>query len=133
MPLERLNPEAIYQPFGNRYTQVIRTTGARQVHVAGIVPADKDGNLVGEGDVAAQTEVVMDSIGKALATAGAKPSDVARMNIYVLDVDRYIQEGHQKLMDFFGENLPVSTLIGVTRLANPGFLVEVEVTAVLDD
>jgi len=133
MPLERLNPKEIYQPFGNRYTQVIRTTGATQIHVAGIVPADKDGNLVGEGDVAVQTEVVMDSIGKALAAAGAKPSDVARMNIYVLDVDRYLQEGHRKLMDFFGDNLPVSTLIGVTRLANPGFLVEVEVTAVLDD
>ena len=132
MPLERMNPKEIYQPFGNRYTQVIRTTGTIQVHVAGIVPADKDGNLVGAGDVAAQTEAVMDSIGKALAAAGATPADVARMNIYVLDMDTYIQEGHPKLMAFFGDNLPVSTLIGVTQLANPGFLVEVEVTAVLD-
>lgn len=63
---------------------------------------------------------------------GASPSDVVRINIFTLDVDRYLMEGHQEVVAFFGDDLPVSTLVGVTRLADPRYLVEIQATAVAD-
>ncbi len=131
MTLERINPTAIYEPFNNFYTQVIRSTGTTQVHVAGMVALDKSRELVGEGDMYAQVTATMANIGLALEAAGATAADVARINIYTIDVERYLREGHSGVMSFFEGALPVSTLIGVTRLADPRYLVEIEVTAVL--
>ena len=54
------------------------------------------------------------------------------MNIYTVDVDRFRQEEHGEVTKFFDGNLPTSTLVGITRLAHPDFLVEIEMTAVID-
>lgn len=132
MALERINPSDIYQPYNNFYTQVIRSTGTTQVHVAGIVPIDKDHEVIGEGDIPAQVRAIAENTRIALAAAGAKPADVVRINIYTLDVDQYRQGGHAELLKFFDGDLPVSTLVGVTRLADPRYLVEIEMTAVID-
>lgn len=132
MGAERINPEGVYQPVGGRYTQVTRAVGSTQVHVAGTLGLDLEGNLVGEDDMAAQVRAVMDNIGRSLEAVGARPEDVVRIHIYTLDVDRYIQEGHREVMRFFeSAGMPASTLVGVTRLADPRFLVEIEATAVL--
>lgn len=132
MTLKRLNPESIYQPYANRYTQVIIAKGETQVHLAGMVSQDVDQNLVGEGDMLLQTKTVMDNIGKALEAAGATPADVVRINTYTVDVPQFRAEGHVAVLEFFEGNLPVSTLVGVTQLADPRFLVEIEAVAVID-
>jgi len=132
MALERINPNEIYQPVNNFYTQVIRATGSTQVHVAGIVPINKDYELIGKDNMQAQVEAILENTGKALAAGGATPADVVRMNIYTVDVDRYRSEGHGEVLKFFAGKPPVSTLVGVTRLANPHFLVEIEMTAAID-
>jgi len=132
MSLERLNPEEIYPPFNNRYTQVVISTGSRQIHLAGVIALDTEMNLIGEGDMKTQTRVVMENIGKALSAAGSSPADVVRINTFTTDVDRFRSEGHSEVLDFFGSTLPASTLVGVTRLADPGYLVEIEVTAVVE-
>jgi len=132
MALERINPSDIYPPVNNNYTQVIKSTGGTQVHVAGIISLNKQGALIGLDDMQAQARAIVDITGKALAAAGAKPADVVRMNIYTVDVDRFRQEGHREVLKFFDGNLPASTLVGVTRLAHPDFLIEIEMTAIID-
>lgn len=130
--IERKNPSDVYPPYNNVYTQVIRAKGTVEVHVAGTVSLDIHRNLVGEGDMRLQTKTTMENIGRSLVAFGAKPSDVVRVNIFTLDVDRYLQEGHQELVAFFGQDtLPTSTLVGCTRLADPRYLVEIEATAIL--
>lgn len=133
MPAERINPDTVYQPVGGRYTQVTRATGTTEIHVAGTLGLDRDGNLVGEGDMRTQVRVTMENIGKSLEAVGATPADVVRIKIFTLDVDEYVAEGHDEVMAFFEEaGMPASTLLGVTRLADPRFLVEIEVTALLE-
>ena len=132
MALEWINPSDVYEPNRNNYTQVIKATGGTQVHIAGTVPWDKDKNLVGEGDMTAQVVQTMDNIGKCLAAAGAKPSDVVRICVYTVDVDRYIQEGAPEVVRFFGDTKPVSTTFEVSRLVRPDWLVEIEATAIID-
>jgi len=133
MALERINPENIYQPYMNAYTQVIKATGTTQIHVAGTVSLLPGRKLVGEGDMAAQVRQTVENVAKSLAAAGATLADVVRVNTFVTDVDRYLMEGHVELVKAFGpDTLPVSTLVGVTRLADPRYMVEIQATAIID-
>lgn len=132
MSIERSNPDSMYQPFGDNYTQVIRSTGSTQVHVAGTLAANEDRDLVGEGDIRTQTRQIMQNIETSLEEFGAGPSDVVRISVYALDLDDYLENGLPELLEFFGDHKPVSTTVGVDQLAAPGYLVEIEATAVIE-
>lgn len=127
----RINPPTVYEPFFNVYSQVVAATGQTQVKIAGTVSLDVDRNLIGEGDMALQVATTLENIRLSLEAIGASPSDVVRINIFTLDVDRYLEEGAFLQQAFFGEETPASTLVGVTRLADPRYLVEIQVDAVL--
>lgn len=131
MPLECINPADL--PPQQSYTQVVVATGSRLVFVAGQEPEDIDGNLVGPGDLAAQARQVYANLGRALAAAGARPDQVAKITIYVVDYDRDtclpIIEAARKTL--FGEHKPADVVLGVTSLS-PGYLIEVDAIAVLD-
>lgn len=132
MTIERINPENVYQPNRNIYTQVIKASGTAQVHVAGIVPWDSEKNLIGPNDMAAQVAGILDNIERSLASAGTTPKDIVRINVYTIDVERYVNQGAPVLAAFFGDNKPVSTTVEVSRLVHPDWLVEIEATAVVD-
>ncbi len=131
MSIERLNPDTVYKPNKGIYTQVIKASGT-QVHVAGLVPWTVDNELVGKDDVAAQVGQILANVENSLAAAGAGKSDVVRINVYTIDVARYIAEGAPVLIEFFGDTKPVSTTVEVSKLVHPDWLVEIEVTAVID-
>ncbi len=131
MSIERLNPDTVYKPNKGIYTQVIKASGT-QVHVAGLVPWTVDNELVGKDDVAAQVGQILANVENSLAAAGAAKSDVVRINVYTVDVARYIAEGAPVLIEFFGDTKPVSTTVEVSKLVHPDWLVEIEVTAVID-
>ena len=132
MSIERLNPDTVYKPNKGIYTQVIKASGT-QVHVAGLVPWTADNELVGKDDVAAQVGQILTNVENSLAAAGAGKSDVVRINVYTVDVARYIAEGAPVLIEFFGDTKPVSTTVEVSKLVHPDWLVEIEVTAVIGD
>jgi enamine deaminase RidA (YjgF/YER057c/UK114 family) len=132
MPLERINPAGLATP--QTYTHVIVATGSRLVFVAGQVAEDAEGKLVGSGDLAVQARQAFDNIGRALAAARARPEDVVRITMFVVD---YRPEDSPAIeaarVGLFGEHKPADTLIGIERLAHPGCLIEIEATAVVDD
>lgn len=128
----RIDPPDVYMPYFNVYSQVVVSDGNGDlVSVAGTVSLDIDRNLVGEGDMEAQVRQTFENVRRSLAAVGARPSDVVRINIFTLDVDRYLQEGAPQQDAFFQNGKPASTLVGVTRLADPRYLVEIQVDAVL--
>ena len=132
MATERINPDDVYPPFNDAYTQVVVGTGTRQVHVAGTLGADRDRNLIGVGDQRAQAKAIMDVIGRSLAAAGASAADVVRINIFTVDMADYFKGANAEVAAFFGDTKPASTLVEVTRLAGPDLLLEIQATAVLD-
>ena len=97
------------------------------LYISGIVPIDAEGNVVGD-DVVAQTRQVFANMRLVLAAAGAQPSDVVKVTVYLLDVDDrpLINPVRQ---EFFGDTRPASTLVEVSRLAVPGARVEIEAIA----
>lgn len=132
MALERLNPEGMYKPNKNIYSQVVKSTGTTMVHVAGTVPFDEDANVVGIDDMKVQVLKILDNIRTSLYAAGATPADVVRINVYTLDVDDYVAHGAPEVIAFFGNNKPTSTTVQVPRLVHPEWIVEIEATAAVD-
>ena len=112
---------------------MVVATGSRLVFVAGQVAEDADGNLVGDGDLAAQARQAFANVGRALAAAGARPDQVARITIYVVQHrPEYLPRISEARIAVFGDHKPADTLLGVETLAEPGRLIEVEAIAVLD-
>ncbi len=137
MTIERIWPEAVYvrrleNLGGTVYTQTVTSTGSRHIHVAGTLPFDREQQLVGEGDIRAQTRCVLENIRLSLAAAGATPQDVVRSKTYVVDMEDYLANGIPEWVKFFEGEPPTSTTVGVTELADPRALVEIEVYADLD-
>jgi enamine deaminase RidA (YjgF/YER057c/UK114 family) len=131
MTLALINPDGLATP--ESYTHVVVATGSRLVFVAGQVADDTDGNLFGPGDLAVQAQRAFANLGRALAAAGARPQQVARITIYVVGHrPEYLPLISEARIAVFGDHKPADTLLGVETLAEPGYLIEVEAVAVLD-
>lgn len=130
MERRNVNPWAWQDQFG--FSQAVEISGHQRVLLcAGQTPTDADGKVVHAGDMRAQVAAALDNIETVLREAGYSFSDVVRLNYFTTDVDRFLTAG-----DVLGSRLgaagiqPASTLLGVTRLAFPELLVEIEALAV---
>lgn len=130
MSLECINPEDLPTP--ETYSHVVVATGSKLVFVSGQEPEDLQGNLVGRGDLATQARQVFANLGRALAAAGARPSQVTMLTIYVVGHKReYLQPIEDARVALFGEHKPADALIGIATLSNPEYLIEVDAIAVV--
>ncbi|RBY90716.1 RidA family protein [Blastococcus sp. TF02A-26] len=135
MSIELINPAGL--PVPDVYAQVAVARGSRTVYLAGQVARTADGEPVGAGDLAAQTEQAFLNVATALAGAGASFADVAKLTVYVVDWDpskfAAFGEGAGRAAARLGID-PVKpvTLIGVSALGEPDLLVEIDAVAVCD-
>ncbi len=110
------------------YSRVVRS--GRLVFMSGIVGADRSLNVVGEGDIEIQFRQLLDNARVALAAVGARPEDVVRVTLYMLDLqERSRLDALQE--SFFGREWPAGAAVGVTALGAPGFRVEMDAVAVV--
>ncbi len=133
MPVQRLAPEGLFKPAA--YTQVVVATGRRMVFVSGQVSMDAEGKLVAPGDLAGQARQVYANLRTALEGARAKPTDVVKLTTYVVAYEQNVRPllAEARSTVFGPATLPASTLVGVQALAEPGYLIEVEAIAVIDE
>ena len=133
MGLQRLTPAGLFKP--GAYTQVVVAQGRRMVFLAGQVSIDAEGTLVAPGDFGGQVRQVFANLRTALEGAGATPADVTKITIYVVGYKPELRPvlGAARSAVFGPATLPASTLVGVQALAEPGFLIEVEAIAVVDE
>lgn len=110
----------------SHYTHAVRVGDL--LFISGCVPTDGTGNVVGGDDVAAQARKTFENIAKILEAAGATFADVARVTVYLTDIDDRPKINPVR-RELFGETRPASTLIEVSRLAIPGIKIEVEAIA----
>jgi enamine deaminase RidA (YjgF/YER057c/UK114 family) len=124
----RLTVPGLFPPPG--YAHVAIGGAARLVITAGAVPLDAEGNLVGVGDVRAQTRQTIDNLLRQLAAAGATAEDVLKTTVYVASNDRADLSAAWEVVQDSPLAAPASTLLGVTVLGYSGQLVEIEAIAV---
>lgn len=110
------------------YSRAVRA--GNLVFVSGTTATDDQGNVVGRGDPEAQARFILEKIKRALEAAGASLSDVVRTRVYVTNADDWEAVGRAHAA-YFGEIRPANTLVEVSRLVGPDYLVEIEADAVI--
>jgi enamine deaminase RidA (YjgF/YER057c/UK114 family) len=126
MAIQRSNPSNLADPGG--YSHVVRDGNI--VWIAGQVARDANGNTVGVGDAEAQMEQVFQNLQVALASVGCDFTNVVKVNTFMThreDIPAY----RTVRPKYINSDLPVSTLIMCSGLAEPEFRVEIECTAVV--
>jgi 2-iminobutanoate/2-iminopropanoate deaminase len=119
--------EGLPEPFSH-YTDAV--LAGDLLFVSGCVALDESGNVVGKGDVVAQARQVFANIGLILAEAGASFADVVKVTLFLVDIDDRARINPVR-QEFFGDARPASTLVEVSALVLPEFLIEVEAVAVV--
>ena len=114
------------------YSQCVVGEGSKFVFIAGQVPEDSSGNLIGKNDIEAQTRQVLSNLGIAVAGAGGTVEDICKITIFVVALDKtaygVVARVRQK---FFKGDYPASTLVEVSKLAKTDWLIEIEAYAVI--
>jgi 2-iminobutanoate/2-iminopropanoate deaminase len=127
-----IDPEAMSAPVGPYAHVVSAPPGGRLVFCAGAVAFDGEGNVVGEGDIVAQTRQVMENLRIALEAAGASFDDVVKVTNYVTDAEAWRQVLPVRA-EYLRKPYPASTFVEVSALMFPELLIEIEAVAVVYD
>lgn len=132
MPHDAINPPGLFNSLQYGFSQITVATGSKIICVSGQVGWDANAAMVGAGDLRAQTQQALKNLAAAMAAAGGGLQDITSLRIYivaaVMDDTAAVREG---LQQFFPSAPPTATWIGVPRLADAAFLIEIEAMAVL--
>ena len=129
MPRKVIQPKTLNDP-RPRYSQGIQTSGGKLLFIAGQTASDKDGNVVGKGDIKAQTQQVFDNLRSVLKGAGGTLDNLVMTTTYI--TDRQYREGYNEVrLQQYKKAAPTSTLVIVSGLANPDYLIEIAGIAVI--
>jgi 2-iminobutanoate/2-iminopropanoate deaminase len=128
-----INPAGLTQT--NRYTHVVEIQRGRLVLISGQVAFDKDGNVVGKGDIRAQTTQVFENMKVALESVGATFNDVVKLNSFLVNMPENVATYREVRAKFLEGNKhqPASTTVGVAALVSPDLLLEMEAEVVLPE
>jgi enamine deaminase RidA (YjgF/YER057c/UK114 family) len=135
MERELINPPGVFDH--PAYTGVVTVTDPRKFHfIAGRTPADPETyEVVHKGDFAGQYRWVMKQLDIELKAVGATWEDVVFRRIFTLDVDAFLacQVEDPEIQSYWEPGkVPPGTLIGVTRLSDPEFLIEIDLLAITE-
>lgn len=133
MPVERINPDSMHS--NSAFTQmVVLPAGARTAIIGGQNAVDKNGNIVGKGDIARQAAQAIDNLLACLAAVNAGVEDLVQVKVYIL-AGQDLRAAFGAWMKVWGQRAdpPAVTGLFVAGLAHPDYLIEIEAMAVLAD
>ena len=120
--------EGMAKPKGVWSVATIANPGSL-IFVSGLLAKDANGEIVGVGDISAQTEKVLENLKTALTAAGASLADVVRVDVYIRDMAHF-PEIHAVRRRYFPQDPPASTMVEVSRLTDERALIEITAIAV---
>jgi enamine deaminase RidA (YjgF/YER057c/UK114 family) len=129
-----VNPPSVFQSLEHGFSQAVVASGSRTLYVSGQTAWASGKRLVGGADLEEQARQAFTNLRAVVEAAGGRLADVVSVRIYIVD---YRPEKAASIVrpfrEFFSAEVkPACTWVGVAALADPGFLIEVEATAVLD-
>jgi enamine deaminase RidA (YjgF/YER057c/UK114 family) len=128
--IRRINPPELGTPPG--YSQIVEVSAGRLIFVAGQTALDRDGNVIGRGDFAAQADQVFANLTIALQASGCTPANLAKLTVFLTDMDnlgRYREARNRFFASVAPPAAPAVTLVEVSKLYGPDFLIEIEAIA----
>jgi enamine deaminase RidA (YjgF/YER057c/UK114 family) len=128
--IRRLNPPELGDPPG--YSQIVEVRASRIIFIAGQTALDRDGALVGKNDFTAQADQVFRNLNTALQAVGCTAGDLAKLTVFLRDMGNLAAYREARNRFFAGVTPPAApavTLIEVSKLYGPDFLIEIEAVA----
>ena len=132
MTKEHVNPASLFPSVEHGFSQVVIASGAKTVFISGQTAWDANKQIVGRS-LSEQARQALRNVKTAVEAAGGNLADIVVLRIYIVHTAaQNVAEVGSALRDMFTTNPPTSTGIGVSSLAVPDFLIEIEATAVLE-
>jgi len=130
MKKEQIRTDKLREPSGH-FSQAIATDAkGRLVFISGMTARRADGSIAGIGDIEAQTRQVCENIKSAVEAAGGTLDDVVRVDVYVRNMEHF-DKIHKVRREYFKPPAPASTMVEVTKMVSPEYLIEINAIAVV--
>jgi len=130
MKKEIITASQLCKPLGI-YSQAVKVAAGQFLFISGMTARDKEGNVVGKGDIKLQTDTILQNMGYLLDNVGATYDNIVKVTVFITDMSHF-HEIHEIRSKYFKDNYPASTLVEVSRLASKDHLIEIEAVAIIE-
>jgi len=130
MEKEIVTLENLCKPLGI-YSPAVKVRGNQFLFISGMTARDKNGNIVGKGDVKIQTQQILENMKVILGHLGATFDNIVKVTVFITNMG-HLKEIHEIRAKYFKKDYPASTLVEVSRLVHEDMLIEIEAIAALD-
>ena len=130
MKKQQLQSSKIRQPSGHFSQAIAIEAKGKLVFISGMTARRSDGTITGVGDIEAQTRQVCENIKAAVEAAGGTMDDICRVDVYVRNMEHF-DKIHKVRREYFGSPPPASTMVEVTKMTSPDYLIEINAIAVI--
>jgi len=132
MPKQQITSAKIRQPSGHFSQATMIEVRGRLVFISGMTARRPDGTVAGIGDIEAQTRQVCENLKASIEAAGGTMDDICRVDVYVRNMEHFDQI-HKVRREYFAAPAPASTMVEVTKMTSPDYLIEINAIAVVAD
>jgi 2-iminobutanoate/2-iminopropanoate deaminase len=132
MAKEQITSDRMRQPSGHFSHATTVEARGKLVFISGMTAHQPDGTVAGVGDIEVQTRQVCENVKAAVEAAGGTMDDICRIDVHVRNMEHF-EAIHKVRREYFSPPLPASTMVEVTKMTNPDYLIEISAIAVLED
>jgi enamine deaminase RidA (YjgF/YER057c/UK114 family) len=132
MPKTQLRSDRLSPPSGVFSHATTVEAKGRLVFISGTTARKLDGSMAGVGDIEAQTRQVCENLKAAVEAAGGTMDDICRVDVYVRNMEHF-DAIHKVRREYFKAPAPASTMVEVSKMTSPEYLIEINAIAVLPD
>ncbi len=130
MAKQQITSDRLGRPSGHFSQATMIEAQGRLVFISGLTSRRSDGTIAGVGDIEAQTRQVCDNLKAAAEAAGGTIDDICRVDVYVRNMEHF-EVIHKVRREYFKAPLPASTMVEVTKMTSPDYLIEISAIAVI--
>jgi reactive intermediate/imine deaminase len=130
MARQQIHTDKLRAPMGHFSQAIAIEAKGRLVFISGMTARRPDGSIAGIGDIEAQTRQVCENLKSAVETAGGTMEDICRVDVYVRNIEHF-EQIHKVRREYFKPPAPASTMVEVTKMVSPDYLIEINAIAVL--
>ena len=130
MSKREIQSDRIRQPSGHFSHAIAIEAKGKLVFISGMTSRRADGTIAGVGDIEAQTRQVCENLKAAVEAAGGTMDDICRVDVYVRNMEHF-DKIHKVRREYFKAPAPASTMVEVTKMTSPDYLIEINAIAVI--
>ena len=130
MKKQQVRSSKLREPSGHFSQAIAIEAKGKMVFISGMTARRADGTIAGIGDIEAQTRQVCENLKSAVEAAGGTMDDICRVDVYVRNMEHF-EKIHKVRREYFGSPPPASTMVEVTKMTSPEYLIEINAIAVV--